>query len=85
MIFFNHAVETAVEAVNTEKDTAIRYLALDGGDPSVAFGCQWHPSVPAHDHMAELILDGATATVDIAPFDANRLPPLDTADLVREG
>ena len=60
-IFFDHAVETAVEAVNTEKDTAIRYLALDGGDPSVAFGCQWHPSVPAHDHMAELILDDLRA------------------------
>ena len=35
--------------------------------------------------LAELILDGAAATVDIAPFDASRLPPLDTANLLREG
>ena len=51
------AVETAVNSVNKDYDADIRYLALNGGDPAVAFGCQWHPSVPAHDHMAEMILD----------------------------
>jgi hypothetical protein len=56
-----HAVETAVNSVNAEYGTAIRYLALDGGDRSVAYGCQWHPSVPAHDHMAEMILDDLRA------------------------
>lgn len=60
-ILLAHAVETAVDAVNAEKGTAIRYLALDGGDKSVAYGCQWHPSVPAHDHMAEMILDDLRA------------------------
>ena len=60
-IFLAHAVETAVDAVNAENGTSIRYLALDGGDPAVAYGCQWHPSVPAHDHMAELILDDLRA------------------------
>lgn len=52
-----HAVETAVDTVNAEKGTAIRYLALNGGDQSVAYGCQWHPSVPAHNHMAGMVLD----------------------------
>ena len=56
-ILHGHAVETAVQSVNEDYDTAIRYLALDGGDREYAFGCQWHPSVPAHDHMAEMILD----------------------------
>ena len=60
-IFLAHAVETAVDAVNAETGTPIRYLALDGGDKSVAYGCQWHPSVPAHDHMADLILDDLRA------------------------
>jgi glycine/D-amino acid oxidase-like deaminating enzyme len=31
--------------------------------------------------MAELILDGAARTVDLAPFDPSRLPPLDPARL----
>ncbi len=56
-VFLAHAVETAVDTVNAETGSAIRYLALTGGDKSVAFGCKWHPSVPAHDHMAEQILD----------------------------
>ena len=55
------AVRKAVDAVNAEKGTAIRYLALNGGDKSVAIGCKWHPSVPAHDHMAEMILDDLRA------------------------
>ncbi|MEZ6002493.1 SGNH/GDSL hydrolase family protein [Hyphomonas sp.] len=60
-IFHAHAVETAVDAVNAEKGTAIRYLALNGGDRSIALGCGWHPSVPAHEHMAEMILDDLRA------------------------
>ena len=35
--------------------------------------------------LAELILDGAATTVDIAPFDVGRLPALDAANLVRGG
>ena len=31
--------------------------------------------------MAELILDGASSNVDLAPFDPGRLPPLDRASL----
>jgi glycine/D-amino acid oxidase-like deaminating enzyme len=31
--------------------------------------------------MAELIVDGAAHTVDLAPFDPGRLPPLDPARL----
>jgi glycine/D-amino acid oxidase-like deaminating enzyme len=31
--------------------------------------------------MAELIADGAASTVDLAPFDPGRLPPLDPARL----
>ena len=60
-ILLANAVETAVKTVNAETGSAIRYLALDGGDKSVAYGCQWHPSVPAHDHMAEMILDDLRA------------------------
>lgn len=33
--------------------------------------------------MAELILDGAAASVDLSPFDPARLPPLDPARLAR--
>jgi len=35
--------------------------------------------------LAELIHDGAVTTVDITPFDAGRLPALDTAKLERRG
>jgi len=55
------AVHQAVDAVNAAKGTHIRYLALDGGDEAVAHGCRWHPSVPAHDHMAEIILQDMKA------------------------
>ena len=60
-ILHEHAVQTAVDAVNAEKGTAIRFLALTSGDKAVAYGCQWHPSVPAHEHMAEMILDDLRA------------------------
>ena len=60
-IYHDNAVSLAVDAVNAEKGTHIRYLALDGGDRSVAFGCAWHPSVPAHEHMADMILDDLKA------------------------
>lgn len=55
------AVQKAVAAVNAEKGTHIRYLALNGGDPSVALGCSWHPSIPAHEHMADMILEDLKA------------------------
>ena len=35
--------------------------------------------------LAELILDGAATTVDIAPFDAGRLPALDASNLLGGG
>ena len=55
------AVREAVDAVNAANGTQIRYLALDGGDEAVAHGCQWHPSVPAHDRMTQLIIDDMNA------------------------
>lgn len=55
--FHDQAVRTAVDAVNAKQGTHIRYLALNGGDPLLALGCAWHPSVPAHEHMAEMILE----------------------------
>ena len=35
--------------------------------------------------MAELIVEGRARTVDLAPFDPARLPPLDPARLRRAG
>ena len=55
--FHDQAVRTAVAKVNKAHGTHIRYLALNGGDRTVAHGCAWHPSVPAHTHMAEMILE----------------------------
>jgi len=55
--FLDQAVRTAVDTVNTADGTHIRYLALNGGDPAIALGCQWHPSMPAHEYMAGMILD----------------------------
>ena len=59
--FLDQAVRNAVDTVNETRGTHIRYLALNSGDPSVAFGCQWHPSLPAHEHMAEMILEDMKA------------------------
>ena len=55
--FHDQAVQTAVDTVNAERGAHIRYLALNGGDRRYAFGCQWHPSLPAHEHMADMILE----------------------------
>lgn len=55
------AVHEAVDAVNAANGTQVRYLALDGGDEAVAHGCQWHPSVPAHDRMTQMILEDMKA------------------------
>lgn len=55
--FHDQAVQTAVAVVNGAHGSHIRYLALNGGDPSVALGCSWHPSIPAHEHMADMILE----------------------------
>lgn len=59
--FHDQAVRTAVKEVNKARGTHIRYLQLDGGDQDVAHGCAWHPSVPAHKHMAEMILNDLKA------------------------
>ena len=53
----NKAVQTAVDNVNAKLGTQIRYLPLDGGDEDQAYGCGWHPSVYAHEHMAQMILN----------------------------
>ena len=59
--FHDQAVQTAVADVNAAHGSHIRYLALNSGDPSVARGCSWHPSMPAHEHMAEMILEDLKA------------------------
>lgn len=59
--FHDQAVHTAVDTVNAEHGSQVRYLAVNGGDPSVALGCQWHPSIPAHENMADMILEDMAA------------------------
>ena len=63
----NMAVQTAVDTVNARLGTRIRYLPLNGGDPEIALGCAWHPSIYAHEHMAQMILNDMAHTNAPAP------------------
>ena len=44
----------------------------------------FHPAPATGEAMAELIVDGVARTVDLAPFDPARLPPLDPKRLRAE-